>query len=586
MNNNTNFSLMHNLFSPSPEKCNCLLTNSFLSDGWKNNRLFYLDTTSWVTKSQELFAFMDRSVSLSRFKTSIPASYYFAKSHSHLHFFEEYKVLSLSNPIQQLRLAAFFEANVDKLVSIFTNSQSQNNPFLVQEWLKRQNCEAISQQKQDFAFNPFALNIRRELVASLGFRARLDLKINNFLNSIYTHQVANLINRWAKTEFGNNAQKLRDFSIFASHLDINIRNCSLKETKGVLQGPATSLLYGELFLTLIDYFLIRELKKVGINYQYVRNYHAYTFFLENNRDLELVLNIVNDWLLQNKLNINFASLKKTFAPFLFKTFVNVSDILTSLVNQPTPLHFLDQLQKLQSLDTPTACPGVVKHFLSFLATKLDDAQIQLGKQTLRAYLQQPLIFLSLVNLQSERPELTKKVSALLSSQTLVTNLQLLNQVQQQLTTNITNALQEQYNDATVLSQIYLADRLGINLDATILNSVLQRWKKLSAFTILTTLFYLSKLVVQEKPSSTHLQLWEERNTLLDTIFLDQQQWLTHIQKTGHPFDNLENIAQTSIWMLLYESVVRGWYSGSFSKIIEEHLFFQFLLAKGITFLEK
>ena len=576
---------MHNLFSPSQPNCTCDLENSFLVNGWNNNRLFYFNASQLLANMQPVLHFINRLNPYTDFKTSVPSTYYVAKLLPVDDFFEEYKSLSLPNPIQHLRLAVFLENNVDKLQAIFTNSQSQQNPFLQEKWLKYQNCPLFSSNQAKDTVNPFFANIRRQLSSSLGYRFKLDFEIKNFFNSIYTHQVANLINRWAKLEFANDWDKIQSFSQFARNLDMNVRNCSLKETKGIIEGTSVSLLVSELFLTLLDYFLVIELKKTNIDYRYLRSYQTYTFFLESNGDLELVLNIISDLFLKNKLNFDFSTLEKTKAPFTFKTFIATEKILTDLRLDQSGLGLLKQLHYLQELEKSHRSPGVVKYFLQFLNQEKLSQEKQFNNRTLFEYLQQPFNFLCLLNLIYQKPELTKSITPLLSSETLQNDTALMNDVKNKTEKNLAQILNCEHWDEGILAQIYLSDHLQIVLSPSLLQNIFDQWEHLSSLTILGTLFYLNHLVKNNLATPQHLQLWNKKDVLLEMIFQHYSQWLEKMKKTGHPFDDLADFTQTAVWPLLYEVVQQQWYDGAFANLVKENTFFQFLLKKQISFVD-
>lgn len=573
--------ILHNLFIKQKQKCACSPVNSFLIDGWKHYRFLYLDASSLRTKAPTLFKGL-KNFNFKSYQTSIPDTYYVEKIVSHSHLFTEHKMLSLPNPIQYFALVLFLEANTEKLNTIFNNSQSQENPFLGSRWLKDQNCPLAENAKS----NPFVANIRRELFASLGFRLKLTFEIENIYSSIYTHQIANLISQWAQIQFANDEEKMLDYAKFGRGIDMHMRNCSLKQTKGIIEGPQVSLLCLELFLTLLDFFWQRELKKVNITYRYVRNYADYSFYFKSNRDFELALNIINDVIWKNKLRLDLSSIKKNRTPFRFNILVSVEKIVNNLMLDRTNVRFLKEMQSLKELETDKRSPSVLKYFLSYLNKKTKDKAKQFQGQTLLEYLQQPVNFLYLLNLLQEKPQLTKKIVPLLSKDTLVKNSKLKVIVQKQIEDQLLNVLEQDRWDENILTQIYLADHLEIKIKIPILKMLFTKRQNFSAFIVLVILIYLEKLLPNEVTNSEYQELWNNKVNLLTDIFNEHDTKLQMMKKTGHPFDDVKDITQTAVWLLLYETVRKGWYDGVFANLIRENTFFKLLLDSNITFLEK
>ena len=505
------------------------------------------------------------------FRSSLPETYYTVNKTEIIGgFVSTVEEFSIPNPFPYSRLVSFLEQNMQKISTIFHCVDFSTTVF-------KHQTDCLSSQ-DDFA------NLTKKLfTASIGFPFFVKFKLADFHNSIYTHYVANLMEKWAQIVFVNDPKQLEDFFYFAGNLDKRLRNCQFNRAKGLFKGPTGSDIFAEIFLTLIDFFIARQLKDKGIDFKCVRHHDQYFFFFSSRAIAEQSLAMIQTIFLRNKLNINFARLEKQTAPFNFLLPSSEDKFFSTSQLNSDNFRFLEQIQYLQKIDNLDLSSDATKHFLISLKTQLSSTNQLSQGQTLAQHLVKEDNLLVLFNLQLQRPDLTSDIVNLLVAD-VSQNSDLLNQFKNQLEKEILSDLKTQNADQEIVAQVYFADYLGIMLAPSVLEAILLEWEQVSATVILTVLFYLHKWIKTTTPSPELDRLWKMKDELLDKIFIAKKDWLDTMKQFGNPYTMIRNISQTELWLLLYEAVFHGWYNGDFKQTIINDPFFSFLIAKKISFL--
>lgn len=563
-------SVNKNLLSP----CNCQQNATKSIDHFRYDDFFYFNDQVFRNKFDLIGEKVQKilgSKQRKRFRSSIPENYYVRQENKIVDtLISTNQLIAIPNPFQYSRLIYFLRSNWDKIQTILSFSNG-----MVNNWQHTDNCSHL---------NNLATTWTKEVFnCSIGFRVSISFKIDEFHNSVYTHIVDNLIEKWAKIVFSKDPEKLDSYLKFGASLDECLRNCQFNKAKGLNKGAMGFQLFAEIFLTMLDFFINKELKAKKINFKYVRNGDEYMCFFPSRTIAEKSLTIMQTTLLENKFNIDFANLQKQRAPFNFVFPVALESCFHSLKTSKSSFALLDQLQKLQELENTGKIPEATKDFLAFLGKKISETDLMFNQETLQAYLNQEDNLLVLFNLQQQRPDLTKYIAKLVVPN-FNANSNLWVKIKQQLEEEIIFDLNRQNADEEIIAQIYFADCLGINLSVVVLETVLTKWKEVSTIVVLTVLFYLNRQI-QIQPDAKQLQdLWKNKDDLFDEMFSNKKKELDMLKQFGTPYSMIKNVGQTEYWMLMYEVVARCWYDGDFKQTILADPFFNFLRKQQITFL--
>lgn len=502
------------------------------------------------------------------FRSSLPKTYYVnQKTKTTGGFVFATKTISIPNPFPYSRLMLFLQSNHQKITTILQSSSSVNANVFWHE----QDC---------LSHHDLGLDLSAKLFnASLGFRFSVQFQLADFYNSVYTHFIANSLDKWAKIVFANDPTQSEAFADFATNLDARVRNCQFNRSKSLIKGVVGVDVCAEIFLALLDFFIDLELNAQKLNFKYVRNHDKYFFFFSSRAVAEKSLAIIQGVFLEEKLNIDFASLKKFEAPFHFPIPNFEKNFLTTLESQTQHFVLLNQIQHLQKLESIQPSSKAIANFLFLLNKKTATTDRNHYLQLLTS----DDNLLVLFNLQQNRPDLTKYIVPLLSYQSLQKST-FLPKIQSQLEKEIIFDLQQQNADQEIVAQIYFADQMNIFLDPAVLGKVLSQWERVGTMVVLTVLFYVSRWVILKPNCAPLINLWNSRSDLLEKIFSTQADWLMSMHQLGSPYTMLKNISQTDLWLLLYEAVVHNWYQGQFRDLIVNDPFFSVLFTNKVSFL--
>ncbi|RNC29222.1 MAG: hypothetical protein AWM53_00871 [Candidatus Dichloromethanomonas elyunquensis] len=224
------------------------------------------------------------------------------------------RVLSLPNPEAFLRVVKLIADNWSEIKAA-TDSSNSLSPITYihtyregdSEMLNSENVRESIRSKSDFIEG-----IKNCIIASLGYKYRLDVDVANCYNTIYTHSIA-----WAMC--GKDDAKLyhrtkTPISLkgkyeLADQLDTYVRYQKNNETNGIVVGPFTSRIISEVIMAELD----RKLTEKG--YHFRRYVDDFKFYFRTESQAQESLPIIEKVLNEYNLNLNTAKTEIHKYPF-------------------------------------------------------------------------------------------------------------------------------------------------------------------------------------------------------------------------------------------------------------------------------
>lgn len=166
----------------------------------------------------------------------------------------------------------------------------------------------------------FNQSLNENIVMAIGSIWQLNLDIDNFYNSIYTHSIswAVLGKKEAKSIYSKN--KNTDINIDCyeklDEFDTRIRNMNMKESYGIITGPFISRIFSEILLANIDKRF--QSKK----YKFYRYVDDYKFYFSNESDAKKSKKEIENILGEYNLKLNDDKTKFIEFPFNIKKDIN------------------------------------------------------------------------------------------------------------------------------------------------------------------------------------------------------------------------------------------------------------------------
>lgn len=135
----------------------------------------------------------------------------------------------------------------------------------------------------------------------------IELDINSFFNSIYTHSIP-----WA-IHGKNKAKATRDKTLYGNVIDLNLRSMNYGQTNGILVGNAISRIISEIILCRIDVKIKEKFPDIKCK-RYVDDYYIY---LNDETNIKSVISFIRTELGKYELALNENKIKICESPFLF-----------------------------------------------------------------------------------------------------------------------------------------------------------------------------------------------------------------------------------------------------------------------------
>lgn len=194
------------------------------------------------------------------------------------------RMLSLPNPLLQIRLSKAIEENWTHIDSFLSNSNSTlTKPIILQD------SKRALTRLHDFSYIPV-----QQAKDSTSARYVLRTDISRFYPTIYTHSIP-----WA-LHTKEVAKINRRDSLYGNLLDKRVRNSMDGQTLGIPVGPDTSLIIAEIIATSIDVKLKSKLGDIK-GFRYMDDYYLY---FSSKPEAEYALSALHSIMKEYELELN------------------------------------------------------------------------------------------------------------------------------------------------------------------------------------------------------------------------------------------------------------------------------------------
>jgi len=217
--------------------------------------------------------------------------------------------IKIPNPLHQGKICEVISANYTDIEDIFKKSTySTTKPIIEQE---------IGQGKRAVKHQDYGYFKESCILNSFKFSIHLKSDISKFYPSIYTHSIP-WVTFGGKEKYKrnralhpNDTQKIT--AIYGDDIDNRLMWCQNQQTMGIPIGPDTSFIVAEIISCHIDELLEKHLKKKKIEHLILRYYDDYAMYFHSELDAQIALtglkSILNDFEL--KVNDEKTHIKKS-----------------------------------------------------------------------------------------------------------------------------------------------------------------------------------------------------------------------------------------------------------------------------------
>lgn len=222
------------------------------------------------------------------------------------------RLIHIPNPLNYLKLADVIVTNESKIFGNIPSSTYSNS--------KARYASDISERCIVPRGLPISQLQREKLKASVSKKFEVKLDVSNFYSSVYTHSIAwAFLGRERAKRIWGTPKKLRneyfttseiELYNLADEIDKSLRNCNECQTHGILVGPDVSFLIGELIMSRIDACMADKYP----NFRGFRYYDDYTFYVDNEKNVDEIYQTLQAVLRLYGLEINEAKFQKRKSP--------------------------------------------------------------------------------------------------------------------------------------------------------------------------------------------------------------------------------------------------------------------------------
>lgn len=209
-------------------------------------------------------------------------------------------IIKIPNPLHQGQLADAIATNYSEIEKLFEKSNlSTTKPKLETE---------ISQGKRSVKHDNFGLFKELCIVNSFKYSIQLKTDIAKFYPSIYTHSIA-WVTFGGKEKFKKNrALGTKDPSkikiIYGMDIDDRFTWSQNQQTMGIPVGPDTSFIAAEIIACHIDELFEKKLKKKKLDFIGYRYYDDFSLYFNSELDAQIALTELKSILSDFELRIN------------------------------------------------------------------------------------------------------------------------------------------------------------------------------------------------------------------------------------------------------------------------------------------
>jgi len=209
-------------------------------------------------------------------------------------------IIKIPNPLHQGKLADTIANNYSDIEKLFEKSNlSTTKPKLETE---------TSQGKRSVKHDNFGLFKELCIVNSFKYSIQLKTDIAKFYPSIYTHSIP-WVTFGGKDKYKKNRALHKNDSskinvIYGNDIDDRFMWCQNQQTMGIPVGPDTSFIAAEIIACYIDELFEKKLKKKKIDFVGYRYYDDFSLYFNTELDAQIALTELKSILNEFELRIN------------------------------------------------------------------------------------------------------------------------------------------------------------------------------------------------------------------------------------------------------------------------------------------
>lgn len=209
-------------------------------------------------------------------------------------------IIKIPNPLHQGKISEVIAANYSDINRIFGKSTfSTTKPIHEKE---------TGPGKRAVKHDNYGHFKESCVVNSYRFSIQLKTDISKFYPSIYTHSVPWVTfggkERYKKNRALHQNDPRKINSIYGDDIDDRLMWCQNQQTMGIPIGPDTSFIVAEIIACQIDELLEKQLKKKKIEHLVFRYYDDYSMYFHSELDAQIALTEIKSILNEFELKIN------------------------------------------------------------------------------------------------------------------------------------------------------------------------------------------------------------------------------------------------------------------------------------------
>lgn len=353
---------------------NSVTENSIIKEmllyGFFSEYLPHSFTTKKLVDSLEI---IKGNLGYKNIKTTIPTNFSIHKDGNNR------RTIGIPNILSYLECSKFIEDEWNFLLESSLSINSNSPIFIIESYDEGENENVLKNITYKYLNSEIlrdSLNkkstfieaIKENINISAGCLYKLNLDINNFYNSIYTHSIAWVI--CGKVDAKKLSKKSKS-EMSGIEIDENIKNDYKKsdifdelirkmknnETNGILTGPFTSRIFSELILAKID----KELRIEG--YIFRRYVDDYSIYFRNKHDIDIAINKIEMILSEYNLYINHS--KTIIEEYPFNVIIDLKKEFEIAESKDGILGILNKAMKLYKEGEK----GAIKYALKMIRNK-------------------------------------------------------------------------------------------------------------------------------------------------------------------------------------------------------------------------
>lgn len=433
------------------------------------------------------------------------------------------RVIKVPNPEQYVYLCETLKDSIEDIKNkINKNSNTESNHF------RKNGAEEFLDiplycEIMNIKSN-FTKSVKERMRYSMGYKYELKIDLSKFYESIYTHIIEWCVigKKNAKKRIGNN---------WGKELDVALRKGQSDETKGIPTGPITSRIISEYILSFID----EELNKHGFVFKHYVD--DYKFYFKTEDEAILGLKTISNIFREYRLNINEEKTKIIRYPFDIQSNLNQVMYLGRKINdKESIIYVINECNRLYDEGIESSYKYILKSL----------RKLRTGDLAQWIYLES--FFLSVLTI---KPDLARFISSIILKYKILVTEEFLVRLKEILVNNIKSK-----NECEILWVFWLLITLGCaDLTKEILIDLL---KIENDFIKIMTIDYIKhyNISIQE----INIALKEIENELEELSLNDTN------------------------WLLVYESVVKKWFSNvKIEQKVKNNNFYKTMLKQNVDF---